>query len=315
MANNLKALITGGAGFIGSHVAEELLKKNIKVVAIDNCVTGFERNIPIGVKFYKMDLGDAGLESVFEREQPDYIIHLAAQASVTASMKDPYLDFFTNTAGTVKVLQLSKKYNVKKFLFASTAAVYGEPNYLPIDENHLIHAESFYALSKYSAENYINYYSMYNGLDSCILRFSNVYGPRQNEDGEAGVISIFVNRLLANKKVCIYDGSQTRDFVYVKDVAVACSMALVGEAKGVINISSCSETRIEDLYYQITKETGINAEPLYEPRRVGEIEKSILDNQRARKELGWIAEYSLSKGLQETVKYYSEKLLNTKMKI
>lgn len=315
MANKLKVLVTGGAGFIGSHVAEELLKKDFKVVAIDNCVTGFERNIPIGVRFYKMDLNDAMLESVFEKERPDYIIHLAAQASVIASMKDPYLDFFTNTAGTVKVLQLSKKYNVKKFLFSSTAAVYGEPSYLPIDENHLIHAKSFYALSKYSAENYINYYSIYNGLDSCILRFSNVYGPRQSEDGEAGVISIFVNRLLANKKVCIYDGSQTRDFIYVKDVAIACSLALVGEVKGTINISSCSETSIEDLYYQIAKVTGTNAEPLYEPRRIGEIGKSILDNQRARSELGWTTQYSLSEGLQETVKYYSKRYLATKVKI
>ncbi len=187
----------------------------------------------IGVNFYQMDLNDPKLEYVFKKEKPDYVIHLAAQASVIASMNDPYLDFSTNTAGTVKLLQLVKKYNVNKFLFASTAAVYGEPSYFPIDENHLIHAQSFYALSKYSAENYISIIANLTVLNSCILRFSNVYGPRQNENGEAGVISIFINRLLANEKVNIYDGSQTRDFVYVKDVALACRLHYETNANGV----------------------------------------------------------------------------------
>lgn len=311
----LKVLVTGGAGFIGSHVTEELLKHKFQVVAVDNCVTGFPRNVPSGIKLYQMDLDDAKLESVFKEENPDYVIHLAAQASVMASLSDPYLDFLTNTAGTVKLLQMTKKYNVKKFLFASTAAVYGEPLYLPIDENHLIHAQSFYALSKYSAENYINHYSTFNGVNSCILRFSNVYGPRQNENGEAGVISIFINRLLTNKMVSIYDGSQTRDFIYVKDVAVACHLALTSEANGVFNISSCTETGIEDLYYQILRVTGINARPSYEPKRAGEIEKSILDNRKAIQELSWNLQYSLRKGLEETIQYYSNKYLDTSMKI
>ena len=311
----MKVLITGGAGFIGSHVTEELLKYNYEVVIVDNYVTGFPKNVPDGIKIYQMDLNDAKIELVFKQEKPNYVIHLAAQASVIVSMNDPYLDFFTNTAGTVNILHLSKKYNVKKFLFASTAAVYGEPLYLPIDENHLIHAQSFYALSKYSAESYIQHYSMYNGLDSCILRFSNVYGPRQNENGEAGVISIFINRLLAKQEVSIYDGSQTRDFVFVKDVAVACRLALQGGARGVFNISSCTETGIEDLYYQIAKITGINMDPSYQPRRVGEIEKSILDNRKAIQELSWNVGYTLKKGLEETSQYYSKQYLGSGMKI
>ena len=313
--HGLKVLITGGAGFIGSHVTEELLKHNFQVILVDNYVTGFPGNVPDGIKLYQMDLNDSKVELVFKNEKPDYVIHLAAQASVIVSMNDPYLDFFTNTAGTVNILHLSKKYNVRKFLFASTAAVYGEPLYLPIDENHLIYAQSFYALSKYSAENYIEHYSKFNNLDSCILRFSNVYGPRQNENGEAGVISIFINRLLANKEVKIYDGSQTRDFIFVKDVAVACRLALVGEAKGVFNISSCTETGIEDLYYQIAGITGYNTEPSYEPRRVGEIEKSILDNRKALQELSWNVEYTLKKGLEETTQYYSKKYLDARVKI
>ncbi|MHA6259970.1 NAD-dependent epimerase/dehydratase family protein [Sporosarcina sp. CAU 1771] len=303
----MKVLVTGGAGFIGSHVIEELLRNNMQVVAIDSCVTGFQKNVPFGVRLYKLDLNDEKLESIFIEERPDYVIHLAAQASVMVSMSDPYFDFHTNTVGTVKVMLLSKKYNVKKFLFASSAAVYGEPKYLPVDETHPINSQSFYALSKLSAENYITQYSNSNELNSCILRFSNVYGPRQNELGEAGVISIFINRLLANKRVSIYGGSQTRDFIYVKDVAVACRLALMGNAKGIFNISSCTETEIEDLYYKISELVGVKTIPSYEPRRVGEIEKSILDNYRARRELKWLAERSLSVGLEETVEYYSNK--------
>ncbi|WP_438312410.1 NAD-dependent epimerase/dehydratase family protein [Sporosarcina sp. FA9] len=306
----MKVLITGGAGFIGSHVIEELLEYEFQVVSVDNYVTGFKENLCEGVKKYEMDLNDPKFESIFIEEQPDYVIHLAAQASVMVSMNDPYFDFLTNTVGTINVMLLSKKYNVRKFLFASSAAVYGEPEYLPIDENHSINSQSFYALSKHSAENYIKHYSVFNGLDSCILRFSNVYGPRQNEMGEAGVISIFINRLLADKEVSIYDGSQTRDFIYVKDVASACRLALMSEAKGVFNISSCSETGIEELYNKITELTGINTIPLYEPRRLGEIVQSILDNRRAINEFDWHVQYSLQEGLNETTRFYTNKRLS-----
>lgn len=311
----MKVLVTGGAGFIGSHVTEELLKHNFSVVIIDNFVTGFPTNVPENVKLYPMDLNDAEIEYVFQKEMPDYVIHLAAQASVIVSMHNPHLDFLTNTAGTVNILHLSKKYNVKKLLFASTAAVYGEPMYLPIDEGHLIHAESFYALSKYSAESYIEHYSKFNQLSSCILRFSNVYGPRQNEKGEAGVISIFINRLIEDKEVNIFDGSQTRDFVFVKDVASACRLALCSDAKGVFNISSCTEIEIEKLYYQIAKIAGKNTQPIYQPKREGEIEKSVLDNRRALQELSWKVQYSLRKGLEETIQYYSEKQVTSSIEM
>lgn len=311
----MKVLVTGGAGFIGSHVTEELLEQNFDVVLVDNCITGRLENVPAGVKLYKMDVNDSELITVFEKEKPDYVIHLAAQASVVASMNDPYFDFLTNTVGTVKLMLLSKTYNVKKFLFASSAAVYGEPLYLPIDEKHTISSQSFYALSKHSAENYIQQYASSNGLDSCILRFSNVYGPRQNEDGEAGVISIFINRLLKNEKVSIFDGSQTRDFVYVKDVAVACRLALLTEAKGIFNISSCTEIKIADLYDQITKIAGINSTPIYKPRRRGEIVKSILDNSKACQQLTWNVQYTLFEGLEETVRFYSGKYLTSRVSV
>lgn len=311
----MKVLITGGAGFIGSHVIEELLRYNFQVVSVDSYITGFKSNLSKEVKAYEMDLNDPKLESVFIQENPDYVIHLAAQASVIVSMNDPYFDFVTNTVGTINVMLLAKKYNVEKLVFSSSAAVYGEPEYLPIDENHSINSQSFYALSKYSAENYISHYSLFNGLNNCILRFSNVYGPRQNELGEAGVISIFINRLLANKEVSIYDGSQTRDFIYVKDVASACRLALLSEAKGVFNISSCSETGIEELYYKITELTGVHTMPLYKERRSGEIVQSKLDNRKAIYELNWKAKYSLHEGLNETARYYTNKHLSLKVEI
>jgi len=303
--DSLKVLVTGGAGFIGSHVVEKLVENGFQVVSVDNYVTGSPENVHEEVRMYEIDINHKGLESIFEKEKPDYVIHLAAQASVIESMNDPYLDFFTNTAGTVNILHLSKKYNVKKFLFASSAAVYGEPEYLPIDENHLVHTKSFYALSKLSAENYIKHYSLFNDLDSCVFRFSNVYGPRQNANGEAGVVAIFMDRLLGNGEVTIYGGNQTRDFIYVKDIANACLLALIGKAEGVFNISSCTETKITDLFHQIAEVSRVHSDPIYLPERNSEIQKSVLDNRKACQELNWQPHYQLSEGLRETVQYYS----------
>lgn len=302
----MKVLISGGAGFIGSHVTEELLNNNYDVVVIDNLTTGSPSNMPDNVRFYHSDLNDPELEYVFEIEKPDIVIHLAAQASVTISMDNPYMDFFTNTAGSLKILLLSKKYKVKKFLFASTAAVYGEPLYLPIDEKHEINPQSYYAQSKFSAESYIKLYAKLSNLESCILRFSNVYGPRQSSNGEAGVISIFINQLLNDEKVSIYDGNQTRDFIYVKDVANACRCAIESGGSGVFNVSSSTETTINDLFHLISEVIGVNSLPTYKPLRQGEVERSVLDNRKARKELNWNTQHTLLDGLKETSAHYSK---------
>ncbi|WP_203248019.1 NAD-dependent epimerase/dehydratase family protein [Sporosarcina beigongshangi] len=301
----MKILVTGGAGFIGSHVIEELVNHQYEVVLVDNLVTGSLDNLLNMVKIYQFDINDPEIEYVFDKERPDYVIHLAAQVSVTASMNDPFFDLQANIVGTVKLISLAKKYNVKNFVFASSAAVYGEPNYLPIDENHRLHALSFYSLSKYSAEKYIELYDEKFGGNSCILRFSNVYGPRQNADGEAGVISIFIKKLVHGEDVEVFGGFQTRDFVYVKDVARACRLAIEGEHKGIYNICSGIEMSIEGLLAQVFEATGVTKTPIYQPIRVGEIERSVLDNRKITSSFDWRPRYSLPEGLRETVHYYS----------
>ncbi len=301
----MKVLVTGGAGFIGSHVVEELLACDYEVVVVDNLISGFSRNLKEQVIFYEIDINDAALAYVFEMERPDYVIHLAAQVSVQASMDNPYLDFNTNTAGTVKLLSLAKKYNTKRLLFSSSSAVYGEPLYLPIDENHPARPHSYYSLSKYTAEKYIEFHGEYSGLNYCVLRLSNVFGPRQNVEGEAGVIALFIDRLMAKRELTIFDGGQTRDFVYVKDVAQAFRCALESSKVGVFNISSHTQTKINKLYEQLIEITGEQTPPHFEPLRIGEVMDSVLDNSKARHELNWRTNYSLTRGLQETVEYYS----------
>lgn len=306
----MKVLVSGGAGFIGSHVTEELLKHNYTVVVVDNLSTGLTGHIPKNIKFYHYDLNDPKMELVFEKEQPDMIIHLAAQASVTISMNDPYLDFLTNAAGTLRLLVLAKKYKVRKLLFSSTAAVYGEPSYLPVDEKHPANPTSYYAQSKFSAENYISLYNTLNDLNCCVLRFANVYGPRQNPAGEAGVMSIFINKLLAKEQVTIYDGGQTRDFIYVKDVAAACRLAIESECKGVFNISSGRETTINDVYRLISNVLNVKGSPIYKSLRLGEIERSVLANDQAKLKLNWSPRYSLNEGLKETINDFTNKTIH-----
>ena len=241
----LKVLITGGAGFIGSHVVDECQEKNYEVVVVDNFSSGKNENLSKGCKVYKVDINDERLASIFNEEKPDYVIHMAAQASVMKSIEDPIQDGMTNILGTLKVLEYARINEVKKVVLASSAAVYGNPETFPIKENSPLDPLSFYSLSKWSGEHYAQLYESLYGLSSCILRFSNVYGPRQNTLGEAGVVSIFINQLLNRETMIIYGGQQTRDFVYVKDVAKACRTAIESEKTGIFNISSCSETTID----------------------------------------------------------------------
>ncbi|MCM3711641.1 NAD-dependent epimerase/dehydratase family protein [Sporosarcina luteola] len=300
----MKVLLTGGAGFIGSHVAEQLVSHGYEVVIIDNLASSSKTYLPEGIKFYEMDINDFTVESIFKSEKPDIVIHLAAQTSVVHSMKEPYFDFQTNTAATVKLLQYAAENGVRQFVFASSAAVYGEPVYLPIDEHHSVDPQSFYAISKYAAELYITAFGKQHDITPTILRFSNVYGPRQNTSGEAGVVGILILKLLQKENCIIYGGKQTRDFVFVKDVAIACAKAVIENKGGIFNISSNTELAISELYKSVSEKMSIDGEAFFHPYREGELVRSVLSNEKAGKELVWKPNYSISKGLDETIEHY-----------
>lgn len=223
-------------------------------------------------------------------------------------MRDPFFDFQTNTSATVKLLQYTARYNVKQFVFASSAAVYGDAIQLPIDEQHPINPQSFYAVSKYTAEQYIQTFARVYGFTSTILRFSNVYGPRQNPTGEAGVIGIFISNLLKKEQCVLYGGSQTRDFIYVKDVAIACRKAVESNITGIFHVSSNTETPISDLHTFISKKLNIDLPISTKPIRSGELLRSNLSNKRTQLKLAWVPIYSLSEGLDETINYFIEDL-------
>ncbi|SDJ26614.1 NAD-dependent epimerase/dehydratase family protein [Salimicrobium halophilum] len=304
----MKVLITGGAGFIGSHIAEELLEAGYEVVIVDLLITGKKTNIPLGARFYKRDIREK-LDDIFQKEQPDYVIHQAAQVSVGASMKEPVYDSRTNVVGTVNLLQACVTYKVKKFVFASSAAVYGNPEYLPIDENHSVSPLSFYGLSKWTAEMYIRRFSDIYGLSYTILRYANVYGMRQDTQGEAGVIAIFTDELLHGRSPVVFgDGGQTRDFIFVKDVARANRLALEAGDGETINVGSGSRVSLIELIRLLENTMAQPVIPVFEEEREGDIRESVLANQKAADLLGWQQRYSLAEGISRTVTYRRSEL-------
>lgn len=301
----LKVLLTGGAGFIGSCIAEQLLIKNNKVVVVDNLSTGKMENLPAEVIFYKLDIRDPKITDVFEKEKPDVVIHAAAQISVSESIKKPINDADQNIMGIINILEECKKHHLQKIVFTSSAAVYGSPLYLPIDEKHPLHPISFYGLSKLCSELYIQLFSKLYGLKYTILRFANVYGMKQSTVGEAGVISIFVNRLLNGKSLIIDgDGNQTRDFIFVEDVTAAVVKALALGDNQIFNISTHSKTSIKELAETITNQFHMNSSIIYQAGRVGDIEDSILNNNKAKVILNWLPQYKLIDGLKKTIDFY-----------
>ncbi|MGG0238289.1 NAD-dependent epimerase/dehydratase family protein [Bacillus rhizoplanae] len=301
----MKVLVTGGAGFIGSHIVECLLENNIETVVIDNLATGHKHHIPSGVAFHHFDIRDPDIDKIFKIEKPDFVIHQAAQVSVQESVKQPLYDCSENIMGTVNILQSCIKYNVKKFIHASTAAVYGNPKYLPIDENHDLNPVSFYGLSKLTSEAYIQLFAKLSGLKYTILRYSNVYGARQDTNGEAGVISIFIDRLLKNDSPIIYgDGNQKRDFIFVKDVANANFLALSNADNQICNISSNQQTSVNELLDIICNLMKIENKRIYKEKRPGDIVHSYLLNNKASKYLNWKPKFSLFQGLEETISFF-----------
>lgn len=293
-------MVTGGAGFIGSHIVDLLIVNEFDVAVVDDFSTGKRFHVNPSARVYECDIRLPELNSIVYREQPECIVHHAAHIDVRRSVSDPTLDGDVNIIGSVNLLECARRNGVRKIVYASTAAVYGNPLYLPIDEEHSIRPTSPYGLSKYTVEKYLDIYSELYGLKYTVLRYSNVYGPRQDPLGEGGVVAIFANRILSRQHCTIYgDGEQTRDFVYVEDVARANLLAIDHGDNAVINVSCQTETSINDLVNRMKELTGREVRVTYAPERPGEIRRSVLKNERARELLGWTPVHDVSSGVKK----------------
>lgn len=298
-----KVLVTGGAGFIGSHIVEKLLENNYNVIIIDNLSSGSIENIPNSdtLKFYQLNIEKDDLELVFQKETPDYVIHLAAQTSVNFSISHPYYDANMNVMASIKLLELCKKYNIRKFITASSAAIYGNPKYLPIDENHPTEPMSQYGLSKLTMEKYIKL----SGIPYIIFRFSNAYGPRQKSSKESGVVAIFNNAMKNNEPINIYgDGEQIRDFIYVEDIANICIKAInLNVENEIINFSTNKGVSLNQLFKVMKSLYNYTLNANYLPERIGDIKNSILSNDKAYNLLKFTNYTKLEKGLEILANY------------
>jgi UDP-glucose 4-epimerase len=299
--------VTGGAGFIGSHVVDRLVSDGLNVVAVDNLSRGVPPHLNADAAFHEVDEGSDAFATLFESTKPDYVFHLAARASVNQSVRDPLGDVNKNVLACVNVLEQCKRFGVERLIQSSTGgALYGAPQYLPCDEDHPILPRSPYGAGKASVENYISAYGVIGGVDYTILRYGNVYGPRQDPLGEAGVVAIMTNRMIKGEGVIIFgDGEQSRDFVYVGDVVEANMLARQQKINDVFNIGTGVGTTVNAIFKQLAKATDYNEPAKREPANPGEVYKIHLSNAKAREKLGWAPKVDLAKGLAETVAYFS----------
>lgn len=306
----MKILVTGGAGFIASHIADAFINEGHEVFILDNLSTGFEKNINPKAKFIKADICDKQLTDLFEKEKFDVVNHHAAQMDVRRSVADPAFDADTNIIGTINLLQNSIKTGVKKFMFASTGgAVYGEQNYFPADELHPTSPLSPYGISKLAVEKYLFFYNAQYGLNYTVLRYANIYGPRQNPFGEAGVIAIFTSKLLKGEQAIINgSGKQTRDYVFVGDVVKANLLTLYDYKSDTFNIGTGKETDVNTLFNELNKITGKGQEEKHGPAAPGEQMRSVITSEKLFKKFNWKPDTELHNGLQKTVQFFKDQI-------
>ena len=302
----MKVLVTGGAGFIGSHVVDAFLAAGHTVVVVDNLSSGREKNLNPKAKFYQLDIRDPQLVDVLKTEKPDIIDHHAAQIDVRKSVDDPVFDAQVNILGTLNLLEAARKTGIQKFIYISSGgAAYGEPVYLPCDEKHPIDPLAPYGVTKHTIEHYLFLYKQNYGMNYTVLRYANVYGPRQDPYGEAGVVAIFTGHMLSGKPVTIFgSGEQQRDFVYVEDCARANLMVATSNHPGIFNIGCGVGTTINQIFAILKSITHYAPEAIYAPAKLGETFKIYLDCQLAGKEFGWKPTASLEEGLNRTVTYF-----------
>jgi UDP-glucose 4-epimerase len=304
----VKVLVTGGAGFVGSHVAEYLLAGGHEVAIVDNLSTGKHENLPDDAVLYETDIRSGrSLASIFEMFRPEALVHQAAQMDVRRSVREADFDADVNIVGTVRLLQNCVTHGVRRVIFASTGgAIYGEQETFPVPEDHPQYPISPYGVSKLAGERYLHYYGFQYGISTVALRYSNVYGPRQDPHGEAGVVAIFCANLAADRTSTINgSGEQTRDYIYVGDVARANVLTLENEvSSGAYNIGTGVETSVNGLYELLQQTCGKDLPPKHGPAKPGEQLRSSVDPSRAGRVLGWRPEVDLHAGLKETLRYF-----------
>ncbi len=306
----MNILVTGGAGFIGSNIVDAYLEAGHTVVIVDDLSTGKIENVNPKAKFHNIDLRDPAVETVFKEMKIDVINHHAAQMDVRKSVADPKFDASVNILGMLNVFELGVKYGVKKVIFSSTGgAIYGEQDYFPADEQHPLRPLSPYGVTKLATEKYLFFYKAVYGLQHVILRYANIYGPRQNPHGEAGVIAIFADKMLRGEQPVINgDGKQTRDYVYVSDVVRANVLALAHSSSDIFNIGTGIENDVNTLFRIIKKFSGVACEEKHGEAKMGEQLRSVIDHSKAKKILGWEPTIMLDEGLRRTVEFFREKL-------
>ncbi len=308
MADGRKALVTGGAGFIGSHMVDRLLELDYKVVVMDDLSSGKIKNLNSDAVFHHTNITQIPMGEIIQREQPDLVFHMAAQTSVTESTKNPIDDTNTNVIGTMRVLEASRKVGVEKVIYSCTGgALYGDPDKIPCMDDTIPVPVSPYGMSKWIAEQYLEFYYRQYRLNFTSLRYGNVYGPRQDPHGEAGVVAIFCQGMPEGKQPQIFgDGTQERDFISVFDVVDA-NIAAIDRGNGMtINIATGKATNVNRIFEMLRSITGYKWDPVHAPQRAGEVYQIALDCTRAAKELGWSPKISLEEGMQLTVDFFKQ---------
>jgi len=302
----MKVLVTGGAGFIGSHVCDALLSRGHEVIALDDLSSGRRENLDPRVRLCELDIRSREAAALIERERPQALFHLAAQMDVRRSVEDPRFDAEANILGMLNLLEAARKGGVRKVVFSSTGgAIYGEQDVFPAPEGHPTRPVSPYGVSKASGELYLGYYRAQYGMASVALRYANVYGPRQNAHGEAGVVAIFCRRLVGGNACTIYgSGAQTRDFVFGPEVAEANALALERDVQGAVNIGTGVETPVSELYRMLAEEAGSRQPAQHAEARPGEQMRSSVDPSLAKRALGWEPRVTLREGLRRTLEHF-----------
>jgi UDP-glucose 4-epimerase len=306
----VKILVTGGAGFIASHISDRFLDLGHEVAIVDSLVTGKRENLPQSARFHEMDVRDPALDTVFAAEMPEVVCHHAAQMDVRKSVADPMYDADVNLLGTLNLLECCRRHGTRKVVYAGTGgAMYGEAVYLPADEDHPVNPLSPYGVSKHTVEHYLYTYRANHGLEFTVLRYPNVYGPRQDPHGEAGVVAIFSLQMLQGQTPTIFgDGTKTRDYCYVGDIVQGNELALDRGDGGIYNLGRGIEVSDFEIFAAVRDAVGSRVEPAYAPARPGEVEHIALDAGLAEKEIGWHWTVGLADGVEQAVRFYRGKL-------